>query len=140
VHDDVGVSEYGRGSGKSDPIDVQLGVMLREIRLSRGLAQAQLTKKLGLSFQQIQKYELGRNRVTVSTLLRLCQALRISAATIVDDLTESPAQPAVEEPRSLSAARALVNLKSEPIRTAVIALLKAVEAEAGGSRLVNHSD
>jgi hypothetical protein len=66
--------------------------------------------------------------------------LRISAATIVDDLTESPAQPAVEEPRSLSAARALVNLKSEPIRTAVIALLKAVEAEAGGSRLVNHSD
>jgi transcriptional regulator with XRE-family HTH domain len=125
------ISEYGRGSGKLDPIDVRLGSVLRELRLSRGLAQAQLARELDLSFQQVQKYEKGTNRITVSTLLRLCQALGVSAASIVDDLTESPAEPAVKEPRSLSAARALVNLKSESIRTAVIALLKAVEGVAG---------
>jgi transcriptional regulator with XRE-family HTH domain len=125
--------EFGRGAGTRDPIDVQLGAKVRELRLDRGLSQAQVAEKIGLTFQQVQKYEHGANRISVSTLLRLCRALDVSAPVLIAELVgqldtvETPPKP--EE--SLSGSRSLLNLKSEPVRVAMIQLMKAVAVAKG---------
>ncbi|MHB8285507.1 MAG: helix-turn-helix domain-containing protein, partial [Caulobacteraceae bacterium] len=45
-----------------DPIDIAVGLRLRTLRKSKGMSQEQLGKALGITFQQIQKYERGTNR------------------------------------------------------------------------------
>ena len=60
--------------------DIALGERLRGLRQKLGMSQADLGQCIGVSFQQIQKYEAGKNRVAVSTLLALADHLGISAA------------------------------------------------------------
>lgn len=58
-----------------DPIDVHVGAKIRERRLVLGMSQETLGDRLKISFQQLQKYERGANRVSASTLHRLTQIL-----------------------------------------------------------------
>ena len=58
-----------------DPIDVHVGSKIRERRLVLGMSQETLGDRLKISFQQLQKYERGANRVSASTLHRLTQIL-----------------------------------------------------------------
>ena len=59
-------------------VDVQVGERLRQRRMLRGLSQAQLANAVGVSFQQIQKYETGRNRLSVSRLHQLAAVLGVT--------------------------------------------------------------
>ncbi|KAA0076105.1 helix-turn-helix transcriptional regulator [Tardiphaga sp. P9-11] len=54
-------------------IDVLIGERIREIRIEKGLSQAALGEAVGVSFQQIQKYERAANRISASTLFAICQ-------------------------------------------------------------------
>jgi len=63
--------------------DKELGERLRIVRTVRGLTQAELAKAVGLSFQQIQKYEQGSNRVSASMLLELSRAMRTDFSGMV---------------------------------------------------------
>jgi len=65
---------------KCTAVDIKLGERLRDFRQKNGLSQADLGHSIGVSFQQIQKYEAGKNRVAVSTMLALADSLGISAA------------------------------------------------------------
>ena len=58
-----------------DPIDLFVGSRVRERRLQGGLSQLALAERLGVSFQQVQKYETARNRISASTLFRLSHVL-----------------------------------------------------------------
>jgi transcriptional regulator with XRE-family HTH domain len=60
-----------------DPIDKYVGKRVRERRLQAGLSQLALAELLGVGFQQVQKYETARNRISASTLFRLGQALGV---------------------------------------------------------------
>lgn len=60
------------------PIDSYMGQRLRMRRAMLGMTQAELGDAIGLSFQQIQKYENGKNRMAVSTLWRIAKALNVS--------------------------------------------------------------
>jgi len=62
-------------TGKIDPIDVNLGERLRLARTMRGMSQEKLGKLNGLTFQQIQKYEKGANRISVSRLVHMAECL-----------------------------------------------------------------
>lgn len=78
-----------------DPIDVSIGSRLRQRRLSLGLSQPALAKTLGITFQQIQKYERGSNRIVASRLYRLAQVLRVPIQYFFQGLAEPKAtQPA----------------------------------------------
>jgi len=65
---------------KCTAVDIKLGERLRGLRQDTGLSQAELGAAIGVSFQQIQKYEAGKNRVAVSTLVALADHLGISPA------------------------------------------------------------
>lgn len=61
-----------------DPIDVHVGARIRQRRLSLGMSQEKLAKPLGLTFQQVQKYERGANRVGASRLFKIAGLLEVS--------------------------------------------------------------
>ena len=57
----------------ADPIDVAVGARIRLLRKVRGLSQQALAEAAGVTFQQIQKYERGANRVSASMLTRIAK-------------------------------------------------------------------
>ncbi len=63
--------------GSAD-IERAIGERLREIRLIRGMSQTVLGKSAQISFQQVQKYEKGINRLSVSTLIGFCKVLSVT--------------------------------------------------------------
>lgn len=76
-----------------DPIDVHVGKMIRARRRAIGVSQHELAPAIGVTFQQIQKYELGSNRVSASKLFGIAQALGVPVASFFADLEEDGADP-----------------------------------------------
>ena len=66
-----------KGSRRPNPIDVHVGSRVRFRRMLLGMSQEKLGEKLGLTFQQIQKYEKGINRIGASRLFDLAQVLGV---------------------------------------------------------------
>jgi transcriptional regulator with XRE-family HTH domain len=63
-------------------VDKYIGARMRDIRLSFNMSQADLAEKLGVTFQQVQKYEKGANRVSAARLFDICEALGVSLASM----------------------------------------------------------
>ena len=72
-----------------DPIDCHVGSQLRLRRAQIGMTQVELGSKLGLSFQAVQKYETGENRVSASRLYQLARILEVSPAYFFEGLEET---------------------------------------------------
>jgi transcriptional regulator with XRE-family HTH domain len=76
-------------SEKPNPIDVHVGRRLRLRRTLLGMSQERLGQLLGLTFQQIQKYERGVNRIGSSRLYELGQILDVPISFFFDDMSDS---------------------------------------------------
>jgi transcriptional regulator with XRE-family HTH domain len=75
-----------------DPFDVRVGQRIRAYRLNRRLSQAALGEKIGVSFQQIQKYERGLNRIGVSRLKKIATVFDTSITALLgEDERSGPA-------------------------------------------------
>jgi len=68
-----------------DNIDREIGRRIRELRIIAGLTQEKLGDRLGQTFQQVQKYERGQNRVSGSRLVKMARALGVSVASLIPD-------------------------------------------------------
>jgi transcriptional regulator with XRE-family HTH domain len=75
-----------------DPVDVEVGLTLRGLRIQRKLSQTALADALGVTFQTIQKYERGTNRMSASTLVRAARALDVRPADLLPG-TDAPPLP-----------------------------------------------
>lgn len=78
-------------------MDVHVGLRVRLRRQRLGLSQDALAKALGLSFQQVQKYERGTNRVSASKLFEIAGALEAPVAWFFEGLVQSDADPETAE-------------------------------------------
>jgi transcriptional regulator with XRE-family HTH domain len=65
-------------------VDVYIGSRMREGRTALGLSQEELGKTLGVSFQQVQKYEKGINRISAARLFEICKALKLPLASMFE--------------------------------------------------------
>jgi transcriptional regulator with XRE-family HTH domain len=74
-----------------DPLDVMVGAKIRIFRTHRGMSQSDLAGKIGVAFQQVQKYENGANRVGASRLSRIAAALGISIGDLFEPSDDKPA-------------------------------------------------
>lgn len=74
------------------PVDVYVGRRLRLRRLYLGMSQKSLARAIGLTFQQIQKYERGQNRISASRLFDLSRVLDVPVIFFFDDIPEALAQ------------------------------------------------
>ena len=83
------------------PIDVHVGGRLRLRRLAVGLSQERLAKSIGITFQQIQKYERGTNRIVASRLHDLARVLDVPVNYFFTDIGSSrqPSMVIVFQPR-----------------------------------------
>lgn len=70
------------------PVDVHVGARLRLRRILLGLSQEKLGEALGLSFQQVQKYERGSNRVSASRLWQIAKVLEVPVSFFFDDMPD----------------------------------------------------
>ena len=75
-----------------DPIDVEVGARIRARRKAVGMSQTALADAIGFTFQQVQKYERGTNRVSASVLVRIGARLGIAPAELLDDGVPAAAQ------------------------------------------------
>src|SRR6478752_402156 len=71
---------FGRGTGVPDPIDIHVGGRIRTRRIYLDMRQEELARELGLTFQQVQKYESGANRVSASRLWEIAAILKTPLA------------------------------------------------------------
>jgi transcriptional regulator with XRE-family HTH domain len=71
------VDVFGRGTGKAHPVDLHVGKRLHDLRRFKGISQTDLAKKLSLTFQQIQKYEKGHNRLSASRLYEAAEFMQV---------------------------------------------------------------
>jgi transcriptional regulator with XRE-family HTH domain len=79
-------ARHGRGTGVPDPVDVHVGTRIKTRRLLLGMNQETLANALGLTFQQVQKYEGGANRVAASRLAQVAEVLGVPVTYFFNDL------------------------------------------------------
>jgi transcriptional regulator with XRE-family HTH domain len=119
--------------------DVTLGASIRQVRREAGVSQAALAEALGISFQQVQKYESGANRVAAGRLVQIAAALHVSAGEL---LGEGPIEASALERRSkiegarelLEAFVAIRNIENRRALTAIARQMFATETSTRRSR------
>lgn len=106
------------------PTDVHVGKRLREVRIMRGLTQTQLGEKLGISFQQVQKYEKGTNRIGSSRLWDMCGILDVPVSFYFEGLSEKSTDDEKISRRALQLAKELDRIEDDDVKTNFLHLLK----------------
>lgn len=118
-------------------IDARVGDRIRRRRILMGLTQDQLGEALGISYQQIQKYETGANRVSVGRLYLISQKLGVNPGWFFDGSLSDASRDDIGE---LGSSRLLMDfvrnfsrIQDERLRTAIVSLVRAMaDAEDAG--------
>jgi transcriptional regulator with XRE-family HTH domain len=112
-----------------DPIDIDVGARIRARRVFLGLSQTKLANALRLTFQQVQKYERGDNRVSASTLVRVAQALDTSVAALVGEdgaRSDRPMFRHLAMPGAFELLDSFAKIGDPEVRRAVLRLAKTL--------------
>ena len=133
-----------RGSRKPNPMDAHVGTRVRLRRMLLGMSQEKLGEHLGLTFQQIQKYEKGINRIGASRLFDLSQVLGVPVQFFYEELAvggpggaagfaERPAESyAVEflgSREGLELNKAFARITDPRVRRSIVDLVRAFAGE-----------
>lgn len=113
--------------GRAGDTDRQIGARVRAARTARGMSQEKLGEALDVTFQQIQKYENGSNRVAVSTLLRMAAALDLPASELVPELKgtgQGAPVPVITNMQALEAARMVQGLRFPHHRRTIVDMIR----------------
>ena len=102
---------FGRGSGKRHPVDAHAGERVRLRRKLLGMTQTGLGDAIGLTFQQVQKYERGANRIGAGRLCDLAQVLDVSIDYFFEDM---PPEVAAISPVPIGRDKAKKQPRCEP--------------------------
>ena len=129
---------YGWATGTPHPVDVHVGQRLRLRRKLAGLSQTELGEKIGVTFQQLQKYESGANRTSASRLFDLSRVLDVPVSYFFDEMTENVSDAGkteaalTDEPNlmakreTLELARAYTRIADPKLRQLLRSLINAV--------------
>ncbi|MGE0717656.1 MAG: helix-turn-helix domain-containing protein [Alphaproteobacteria bacterium] len=108
------------------PIDVHVGRQVRLYRTVAGLSQTQLAEAIGLTFQQVQKYERGGNRISASKLVQIAQVLGTPVTAFFEGLepeSETPHDPGIMLRReAIELSRAYERIGSPDLRQSLMEL------------------
>ncbi len=145
-------SVHGHGTGIPSPVDVHVGARVRVRRTLLGMTQTNLGDAIGVTFQQVQKYENGANRISASRLFDLSQILDVPIEYFFDDMPADIAasslatkkrgkakKPPSYEPdpmakrETLELVRAYYKIGEPQIRKRLYELTKALGTAASGS-------
>jgi transcriptional regulator with XRE-family HTH domain len=117
------------------PIDKYFGDRMRARRMMTKMTQDDLAKSLGLSFQQIQKYEKGTNRMSAAFMVRLAEILDVDIGYFYDEIPKTKRNGEIETPALTKLAltshgrrmiEAFLNLQNDELRGAVANFVQAL--------------
>ncbi len=126
--------------GRKSPqaVDRIVGRNIRLRRLAKGISQTELGEKIGVTFQQVQKYEKGVNRVSSGRLSSIAKVLDVSVTALFDhgpdhirsgrDDEHSPLE-LLSEPQALRVVRAFSKIGDPAIRRSVVSLVENLSKE-----------
>jgi transcriptional regulator with XRE-family HTH domain len=125
-----------------NPVDKYVGSRVRMRRIMLGMSQEKLGEMLGLTFQQVQKYEKGTNRVGASRLQQIADALQVPVSFMfegapgsapADGLREAPSPGYVSDflatSDGLALTRAFTRIKNAKIRRSIVDLVEQIAAQ-----------
>jgi transcriptional regulator with XRE-family HTH domain len=120
-----------RSDPNFDPVDVAVGARIRLFRKLRGLSQQSLAESAGVTFQQIQNYERGANRVSASMLARIAGALRTPISELFGEIGNSGGPvdeiaAMLAQPGAIELLRAYANLPRGPARGALVDFVRTL--------------
>jgi transcriptional regulator with XRE-family HTH domain len=127
---------------QANPVDAQVGNRVRLRRMLIGMSQEKLGDFLGLTFQQVQKYEKGVNRIGAGRLFNIARVLGVPITYFYEDTTDEQATGFAEEagappvmeflgsPEGLQLSLAFMRIKDAKVRKRVVELVKSL-AEDG---------
>jgi transcriptional regulator with XRE-family HTH domain len=127
--------KFGRGTGIPNPIDIHVGKRIRIRRVLLGMNQETLAGALGLTFQQVQKYEVGTNRISASRLSAVAETLGVPISYFFDALPPTDVEVSaedqarrdlLEQPETLELIRLYYTISDAAIRRQVLQMIKAV--------------
>jgi transcriptional regulator with XRE-family HTH domain len=116
------------------PVDRLVGRRVRLLRKCQGMSQTELANAIGLTFQQVQKYEKGTNRISASKLYEIAQALNVEVAALFADATPSEvagdgeAETAMPTRTNLQIVRTLSQVRNARVQRKVLELISALAA------------
>lgn len=121
-----------------DPIDVEVGIRIRVRRKALGISQTQLAQSLNVTFQQVQKYERGANRVSASTLVRTARTLETTVASLVGEHEDGSCDDGdmfkhLNLPGSFELLRAFARMPDGDVRRALVNFAKTMADDAAKS-------
>ena len=124
---------------KPNPVDTHVGSRVRLRRTMLGMSQEKLGEALGITFQQIQKYEKGSNRIGASRLQRISEVLNVAISFFFEDLPGGAAAAGLAEPsgpdyvvdflstsEGLQLNRAFVKIGDPKVRRRIIDLVRSL--------------
>jgi len=119
------------------PVDVLVGQNIRICRLQKGLSQGELGQQIGVTFQQVQKYEKGANRVGASRLNQIANVLGVSlpslfdgAPTATEDESGHSPRYLLSKPHSLRLLQGFEKIGNEGTRLALLQLVECLSQDA----------
>ena len=128
-------ASFPRGRKKGpDPRDIEVGRRVRALRLERNMSQTALADRLGLTFQQVQKYEKGVNRIGAGRLQTIAEIFKVSITDLFADAQPSAhgqqsVYELVDSAAALRLLRAYTRLPNSKMKQALVQMAVAM---AGG--------
>jgi len=124
------------GTKRAGPVDAIVGRRVRTRRLLLGMTQTQLARQLGVSFQQVQKYENGTNRVGAGRLVQITEVLGMPLDGLLQGLNTEPRKTKqADDPLDLLSsghavrlAQAFAQIPDREIRLALVSLAEGIVA------------
>ena len=112
------------------PVDVLVGRRARERRTLEGMSQTAVAERLGLTFQQLQKYEKGHNRISASKLYELTQIFDVPVSYFYEGMEEGSSAPSPDEVltkrETLELVRAYYKITDPAVRDSIRKLTQAI--------------
>ena len=114
-----------------DPLDATVGSRIRVFRIHRRMSQTELAEQIGVTFQQVQKYEKGTNRIGASRLSRIATILGISIAELFETSDEEAGDSALlfrllAEPGALRVLKAYTRTSDPRVRHSIAELVEGI--------------
>jgi transcriptional regulator with XRE-family HTH domain len=114
-----------------NPVDVLVGARIRVLRKRRKMSQSELGKALGVTFQQIQKYENGKNRVGAGRLHLIATALDAPISEFFAGASETTrssfaAKSVAFDPQAFRIAEAFIKISDKPLRASLVDLVETM--------------
>jgi transcriptional regulator with XRE-family HTH domain len=119
------------------PVDIHVGHRLRHLRVLRGMTQTDVAQGLDISFQQVQKYELGRNRISASKIFDIAKILNVPPAYFFEGLGETGGSGPVIDDDTARIAATVSKIKDERVKSRLMAFIDAVTNSPHASQAQN---